>query len=119
MPEGEIQYEKRRHKRTYRKLKVHYRMLNETEEDTIIIPKKKKTAESADISISGIQLICDDSLSIDSVIRLDIEVEQAQPLSTFAEVRWVRQDEKNGKYRLGLEFLVIKEDHIKLIQALM
>ncbi len=119
MPEGEILFEKRRHKRVSKKLKVQYRLLDDTEEEALMIQKKKKTAESADISISGIQLICDERLENDSVIRIDIEIENKHPLSTFAEVRWVKKDETAEKFRVGLEFLVIKEDHIRIIQSLM
>lgn len=118
MPEGEIISEKRRHKRVTKALKVQYRMLNDSEE-AAISDKKKKIAESIDISVSGIQLICDEPVKLESVIRLDIEIDKGQPLSTFAEVRWIRIDERTGKNRLGLEFLVIKEDHIKIIQSLL
>ncbi len=117
MPEGEIFIEKRRHKRVVKKLKVFYRVLSKDELDEAV--NEKKVVESSDISISGIQLICDEKLSLEQVIRLDIIIEEnKEPLTTFAEVRWIKFDESIKKFRAGMEFLVVKEEHINIIKNL-
>ena len=119
MPEGEIRIDRRKHKRVEKVLRVAYKVMpkEDAEEDIILISKKH--VESADISVSGIQLICDEQIGLDRIIRLDVDVEgENSPMATFAEVRWIRHDEKLKKFRLGLEFLVIKEDHIATIKKI-
>lgn len=117
MPEGEIFIEKRRHKRVKKKLKVFYRVLSKDEMENEV--NEKRIVESSDISISGIQLICDEKIALEQIIRLDIFIEENQdPLTTFAEVRWVKFDENIKKFRAGMEFLVVKEEHINIIKNL-
>lgn len=118
MPEGEIYVERRRHKRIEKRLKVSYRLISKDEMENDKEFKKVKV-ESSDISTSGIQLICDENIEIDSIIRIDIEMPIEKTLiETFAEVRWCKFDSDLKKYRIGLHFLVIKEDHISLINRL-
>ncbi len=117
MPEGEIFIEKRRHKRVEKKLKVFYKILNKDEIENEV--NVKQVVESSDISISGIQLLCGEKIEIEQIVRLDIIIEEHQePLTTFAEVRWTKFDDKIHKFRVGMEFLVIKEEHINIIKNL-
>ncbi len=117
MPEGEIFIERRRHKRVEKKLKVFYKILNKDELENEV--SVKQAVESSDISISGIQLLCDEKIALEQIIRLDIIIEEHQePLTTFAEVRWIKFDDKINKYRAGMEFLVVKEEHINIIKNL-
>ncbi len=119
MPHGDLFTDRRKHKRVDKKISVSYKMMptEETAEDIILV--SKKIAETLDISISGTQLLSKEELEIDRIIRLDMELEgDPAPLATFAEVRWCRYDDKEKKYRSGLEFLVIKEDHIMAIRKI-
>lgn len=118
MPEGELSLERRKHKRAEKKLKVIYKQMPKSDVPASALQEKKNVL-SEDISISGIQLICDERIPLDQIVRLDIVVtEGTDPLATFAEVRWVREDAGLKKYRVGMEFLVIKEDHIEAIKKL-
>jgi len=119
MPEGEIYIEKRRHKRVERTFPVAYKLMDGMNGEGQAGKKSKIEVESLNISITGIQLLCDEDLKNDAVVRMDVFLpEQPEPLATFSEVRWSAFDEKIGKYRIGLEFLVIKEDHIHAIKKI-
>jgi c-di-GMP-binding flagellar brake protein YcgR len=119
MPQGEIYSDKRKHSRIEKKLKVTYKIMKDSDVGIEAVEKSKKHVESSDISICGIQLLCDEHFKPEEVLRLDIYVEgEEKPLATFAEIKWVRKDEKIGKFRTGLEFLVLKEDHIDAIKRL-
>ena len=120
MPEGEIYIEKRRHRRVDKKLKVTYKITaTEEEAEDINLNRQKVSVLSVDISLAGMQLICDEDIPIDKIVRLDVEVEgEDKPLVTFAEVRWVSKDEKLNKYRVGMEFLVIKQEHTDVIKKI-
>ncbi|MFP4466522.1 MAG: PilZ domain-containing protein [Candidatus Goldiibacteriota bacterium] len=120
MPEGEIFIEKRRHARKEKILRAAYKCM-ETDEEAgeRDLKNEKIQTYTADISISGIQLLCEESFDIDTVLRLDVFVDDVEkPLATFAEVRWCFKDPEIKKYRTGLEFLVIKEDHIAVIRKI-
>jgi len=119
MPQGEIYSDKRKHNRIEKKLKVTYKIMKESDVGIEAVEKSKRHVESSDISICGIQLLCDEVFKQEEVLRLDIYVEgEEKPLATFAEVKWVKRDEKIAKFRIGLEFLVLKEDHIDAIKNL-
>ncbi|HNZ28592.1 MAG TPA: PilZ domain-containing protein [Candidatus Goldiibacteriota bacterium] len=119
MPHGEIFSDKRKHPRIEKKLKVAYKLMKSSGEDVEKFSDEKRHVMSGDISICGIQLLCDEPFKFEDVLRLDIYIEgEKKPLATFAEVKWIKKDESLGKYRLGLEFLVLKEDHIDAIKRL-
>jgi len=119
MPNGEIFAERRRHKRGNKKLKVTYKIISNADIDKPGIEPLKKTVDSHDISIMGIQLLCDEKLSADQMLRLDIMLNDGfEPLATFAEVKWSKFDEAIKKFRTGMQFLVIKEDHIGIIRKM-
>jgi c-di-GMP-binding flagellar brake protein YcgR len=111
--------ERRKHLRVDKQMKVSFRIMPKEETEKEAFNAAKKYVESVDISITGMQLICDDSIELDRVIRMDVMMDgEDSPLATFAEVRWVRRDEKLKKFRVGIEFLVIKEDHIAAIKKI-
>lgn len=119
MPEGQIYIDRRKHTRVDKKLNVSYRVMPKEETEKEIFGAVKKHVQSVDISTSGMQLICDESIELDRVIRMDVMLDGSdEPLATFAEVRWARRDEKLKKFRIGIEFLVIKEDHITAIRKI-
>ena len=111
--------ERRRHKRANKKLKVIYKIISNSDIEKPGWEPPKKTVDSADISIMGIQLLCDENLTPEQMLRLDIMLEdEHEPIATFAEVRWSKFDDKIKKYRAGMQFLVIKEDHISIIRKI-
>jgi c-di-GMP-binding flagellar brake protein YcgR len=117
--EGRLYMERRKHLRVDKQMKVSFRIMPKEETEKEAFNAAKKYVESVDISITGMQLICDDSIELDRVIRMDVMMDgEDSPLATFAEVRWVRRDEKLKKFRVGIEFLVIKEDHIAAIKKI-
>lgn len=119
MPQGEIYSDKRKHNRIEKNLKVTYKIMKDSDVGIEAVEKSKRHVESSDISICGIQLLCDEQFKQEDVLRLDIYVDgEEKPLATFAEVKWVKKDETIGKFRIGLEFLVLKEDHIDAIKRL-
>jgi c-di-GMP-binding flagellar brake protein YcgR len=118
MPEGEIFIERRKHKRVPKKLKVFYRLMTEEEIESNMNERTKKEVESSDISITGIQLLCDEKIDAEKILRLDVFAGEDEPIATFAETRWVKYDDKVKKYRVGMEFLVIKEEHINIIKKI-
>jgi c-di-GMP-binding flagellar brake protein YcgR len=119
MPEGQIYLDRRKHLRVDKKLNVSFRLMPKEESERDAINAAKKHVESVDISTSGMQLICEEHIDVDRVIRMDVVVDgEDAPIATFAEVRWCRHDDKLRKYRVGIEFLVIKEDHISAIKKI-
>ncbi|MGD0566434.1 MAG: PilZ domain-containing protein [Candidatus Goldiibacteriota bacterium] len=119
MPASEGYLEKRKYSRVAKKLPVVYKIMagDEFEKQPPEL-ERRRTVHTEDISISGMQLICDENLSVDKILRLDIKIDNSQQLATFAEVRWSKKDDKLNKFRIGLEFLVIKEDHINIIKKI-
>ena len=120
MPTGDMYLDRRKHKRAQTKLSVTYKIMAD---DEFAAPEpesdRRKKVETEDISTSGLQLICNEEIGRDKIVRLDVTVAATgEALATFAEVRWVRFDESLKKYRVGLQFLVIKEDHIATIKKI-
>ncbi|MCE5301451.1 MAG: PilZ domain-containing protein [Spirochaetia bacterium] len=119
MPQGNLYMNRRKHARVQKKMAVIYKVMAGDEFETVSPDiERKRNVESEDISTSGMQLICDESLDPDRIVRLDVKLGGTDELVTFAEVRWVRKDESIKKYRIGLEFLVVKEDHINSIKKI-
>lgn len=120
MPEGEIFIERRRHKRIDKKFKVNYKLISlPNEVQNIKAEAYKREAESANISVGGIQLISNYELQMEQIIRVEFVLEgKAEPVITFAEVRWCAKDINSNKYRTGIEFLVLKEEDKDFISKL-
>ena len=119
MPEGDMYLERRRHVRAAKKMHVRYKVMAGDEFEKLPPDAEQKRAVwSEDISTSGMQLICDEELKVEKVLRLDVTMDKGEQLATFAEVKWVKKDEKLRKYRVGIHFLVIKEDHIEAIKKI-
>jgi c-di-GMP-binding flagellar brake protein YcgR len=120
MPDGEIVAERRAHIRASKSILITYSILVSAPEiDNAITRKEKRTAKSFNLSIGGIGFIADENLSPEQVIKITFELQgKEQPIKTYAEVRWSKQDNKINKYKTGIEFMVIKEEDKNLIQAL-
>lgn len=120
MPEGEVFIERRKFKRVDKKFKVNYKLVSmPNEAKNIKEEAQKKEAESANISIGGIQLIQDIELQPEQILRIEFRPEgKDESIITFAEVRWCAKDSVLGKYRTGIEFLVLKEEDKNFIAKL-
>lgn len=120
MPTGDMYLDRRKHKRAQTKLSVTYKVMADDEfEKTVPDDERRRSVQTEDISTSGLQLICDEEIGRDKIVRLDVTISATdETLATFAEVRWTRYDDVLRKYRVGLQFLVIKEDHIAAIKKI-
>ncbi len=120
MPDAQIYVEKRKYKRVDKRIEVTYKVVSMPSEiEKIKKQADKNEAESANISVGGIQLINNDKLEPEQIIRIEIIIDKApMPIITFAEVRWSAKDDNLGKNRAGIEFLVLKDEDKKIIEEL-
>jgi c-di-GMP-binding flagellar brake protein YcgR len=120
MPEGQIYIEKRKYKRVDKKIEVSYKVVSMPSEiEKIKKQSEKNLSETVNISVGGIQLINDVQLSADQIVRIELVLAKgATPIVTFAEVRWCANDQTLGRYRTGIEFLVLKDEDKKLIEEI-
>ncbi len=120
MPEGEIFVERRKYKRVDKKFKVNYKLVSaQNEIQNIKQEAFKKEVESANISVGGIQLIGENELQKEQILRIEFKPEgKEEPIITFAEVRWCAKDASLNKFRTGIEFLVLKEEDKNFIAKL-
>ena len=120
MPEGEIFSERRRFKRADTNISVTYKIVSLPNEAAKIKQQSEKnTAESVNISIGGIQLIDDEELGREQILRIEFKIEgKPDPVITFAEVKWCAKDNVLGRYRTGIEFLVLKDEDKAVIESI-
>ncbi|HDQ25748.1 MAG TPA: PilZ domain-containing protein [bacterium] len=119
MAEGELYVERRRHKRIDRKFSVNYKIINaEDEAQEIRKSAVRKQGLSSDISLGGIKVEGEMAGAKGDIIRIEVVIEeQPEPVTTFAEVKWVR--EENGSRSFGLEFLILREADKEKIEKLL
>ena len=120
MPEGQIYVEKRKYKRIDKKIEVSYKVVSMPSEiEKIKKQAEKNLSETVNISVGGIQLINNDQLTSDQIVRIEMVLDKgAVPIVTFAEVRWCAKDDSLGRYRTGIEFLVLKDEDKRLIEEI-
>ena len=63
---------------------------------------------SLDLSANGLQVIMDEEISINSILRICIDLKDADPIFLVGEVKWKRPDAEAGAYRIG--FLLFESD---------
>jgi c-di-GMP-binding flagellar brake protein YcgR len=120
MPDAQIFLERRKFKRVDRRISVTYKIVSLPAEIEEIKKKvEKNTVESANISVGGIQLIDDEELKAEQILRIEIKAGvRNDAIVTFAEVRWSAKDAQLGRYRTGIEFLVLKDEDRIVIEEL-
>ncbi len=119
MPQGEIFLERRKFKRVDKRITVSYKVVSlPAEIDEIKKKLEKSVVESSNISVGGIQLIDDEDLASEQILRIEIKAENGETIITFAEVRWSAKDNRLGRYRTGIEFLVLKDEDKEIIEKL-
>ncbi|MCE5301288.1 MAG: PilZ domain-containing protein [Spirochaetia bacterium] len=119
MPEGQIQIEKRKHKRVEKRLSVSFKVVSMPAEVARIKQAvDKNSGDTVNISLGGVQLISEAGLVPEQIIRLELYTDKSGSVVTFAETRWSNKEEKTGKYRTGIEFLVLKDEDKKVIEEI-
>jgi hypothetical protein len=63
---------------------------------------------SLDLSANGLQVLMDEDISINSILRICIDLKDADPIFLVGEVKWKRPDAQTGAYRIG--FLLFESD---------
>lgn len=63
---------------------------------------------SLDLSANGLQVIMDEEISTNSILRICIDLKDAEPIFLVGEVKWKRPDAETGAYRIG--FLLFESD---------
>ena len=69
---------------------------------------------SLDLSSNGLQVVVDDEIPAGSIIRLCIDLKDADPIFLVAEVKWQRPDPDTDAYRIG--FLIFESDDTDIIR---
>jgi Tfp pilus assembly protein PilZ len=63
-------------------------------------------AYTYDLSLGGTRLFTEKSLTVGTVIRIVIDLAKtAQSIQVDGKVKWVRRNEADGIYEIGVEFL--------------
>jgi hypothetical protein len=103
MPEGSMFIEKRKFKRIEKEYAVRYKLMPKDN----LIEAMKKDGEGKDISIGGIRIEGEPVGTANDVIKVEFIIEGiAEPIITFAEIKWIR--EVKGAMQFGVEFLALK-----------
>ena len=118
MSEGELYIERRKHKRIEKKFRVTYKVIKaEDEVQEIRKNMTRQAGETTDISLGGIRVDGDMPGAVGDVIRLEIALEgRAEPITTFAEVKWIKNEK--DKRTFGLEFLILKDADKQIIEEM-
>ena len=65
--------------------------------------------KSVDLSETGLQVAVDWDISVDSILRLCLEIKDREPIFVTAKVMWQRYDQNENEYHLGFMLLESKE----------
>jgi c-di-GMP-binding flagellar brake protein YcgR len=118
VPKGEIFSEKRTYKRMSKNFAITYQIMSSTSEITEY-SEEGKIADCLNLSTGGVGLITDENLSVGQIIEIKFVLEgKGRSITTCAEVRWAKHDDKINKYREGIEFLALKEEDKNLIKKI-
>ncbi|XOV87722.1 MAG: PilZ domain-containing protein [Pseudomonadota bacterium] len=63
---------------------------------------------SLDLSANGLQVVVDEEIAAGSILRLCVDLHNADPIFLVGEVKWKRPDAASDAYRLG--FLLFESD---------
>jgi Tfp pilus assembly protein PilZ len=68
--------------------------------------KLSANAYTYDLSLGGTRIFTDVSLTVGTVIRIVIDLAKtAQTIQVDGKVKWVKKNEADGVYEIGVEFL--------------
>jgi c-di-GMP-binding flagellar brake protein YcgR len=114
MPETNNFIEKREFPRVRAKVPVKYRLVGHQEAIESIFERRKdeQSSQTGDISLGGMYLPGEPSLSVGTLLRMEIHLPNApNKLPAFAEVVWT-----NGTGG-GIQFLSMKENDKESLQS--
>ena len=73
---------------------------------------QKMNAKVDNISLGGLQIITDFEIPCEQILRMRVCFGNTGfKIGAYSQVRWSRFDEKLKKYRVGLQFFYLKEQH--------
>ncbi len=101
--------EKRIHPRFQVNVPVRYRVIEHETDSTTVSDRQKKirTCHTGDLSLSGLFLVCDQALAVDTLLKLDISIPEIPlKITAFAMVVWT------NLRGVGLHFEAIKNEDI-------
>jgi hypothetical protein len=113
MIEANIFLEKRTSPRISLKIPIKFQSIDDRKEIKNLFDRHKKdqTAQTIDISLSGMYIMTDHALNTGSILRIDILIRDLKSaLTTFAEVVWA--NETGG----GLRFLTMKDEDREILR---
>jgi c-di-GMP-binding flagellar brake protein YcgR len=112
--------ERRKYKRVELRVPIEYKVKSimpnfiETKK-----PAEKRAAETANISLGGIQIIDDIAPACGQIVSLAFRPGGLErDIRAFARVRWADFDDRIKKYRIGLEFYYLHDDDSKMISGI-
>jgi c-di-GMP-binding flagellar brake protein YcgR len=114
MTDADLYIERRRNKRVDKKCRVNYKLImGDDEMRKIRAAAEKIPGKSFDISLEG-----PINASKGDIIRLEVMLEnRATPITTFAEIKWIKGDAEVKTF--GLEFLILKDADKEMIEEIL
>ena len=101
--------ERRKYKRVHTDEVKIYRIGNEEEQSI-------GTIASVDISISGLQIILDNKLPIDTQLNILLAIlPNKSPIAVSGKVIWADDAEESGQFKIGVEFIDFSDEVKKRI----
>jgi c-di-GMP-binding flagellar brake protein YcgR len=119
MTDADLYIERRRNKRVDKKCRVNYKLImGDDEMREIRAAAEKIPGKSFDISLGGIRAEGPINASKGDIIRLEVMLEnRATPITTFAEIKWIKGDGEVKTF--GLEFLILKDADKEMIEEIL
>jgi c-di-GMP-binding flagellar brake protein YcgR len=118
MEKADLYIERRKFKRVDKKCRVNYKVIMADEEaEEIKKTSSKMEGESFDLSLGGIKAEGSINGNSGDIIRLEVSVDgRPEPITTFAEIKWVKGE--GDRKTFGLEFLILKDADRALIEEI-
>jgi c-di-GMP-binding flagellar brake protein YcgR len=118
MENADLYIERRKFKRIDKKCSVNYKVIMADEgAEEIKKGSSRLQGESFDLSLGGIRAEGTMSGKPGDIIRLEVMVDsRPSPITTFAEIKWVKGD--GDKKTFGLEFLILKDADKAVIEEI-
>lgn len=71
-------------------------------------PANVIVCNSLDLSAKGLQVVVDESIEIETILRLCLDIKDRDPIFVVGEVKWQRPDTETDGVRIG--FLLFESD---------
>jgi c-di-GMP-binding flagellar brake protein YcgR len=118
MQSGDLFIERRKFQRKDKQCSVKFRLISEEEGQEIKRSVIKSDGQSEDISIGGMRMTGNLKAKSGDILRIELLLDsQKEPVTTFAEVKWIKGS--NQKSEIGIEFLILKDRDRELIENML